>query len=546
MPIRNERLLQLRDEAFDASRVAHDEMRAALLMFTNQAYQPGVTRVGRVYALSEKSFDSEIQKGILKLIPAFEEQAPRLSVQADRSARSEVEVMLTEDLEQWKDMYDEADGEGDTRHALIAQFLIFGNAVSKELWNVEQERCESIVVDPTCFAPDPAATQVDFSDAQYVCHRVFHTTRELQRRYPEWKPPKEERPQRQKRAKSREMPIWTVDEIWMRRDIAEWAGIDVSTTKREIIRVVLIEGVVYKAWGSPYWSATFPFQMARCFTKLTVDGRPMQFWGFGYAQMMWEQQKVYDEFYANAILVMRNQAVGRFLSKEGTLDMSQIPAIHGLNIEIEGELSDIMQLESDNVPPALFQWVQMLSQKMTEFIPSGNPVFTGEAPFGGASGRAISHLQFAAFGLVSSQVRAQSAYFVRRARERINRIQQFAHRPVKAELVRTALDIRDPFPEEARHIGFSVVAPDTASLPNTPQGKLEVISALAAVGVQLKPERLLEILGLDKSYGIRPDDLVQMLPPELAGMMGGGMLPPNQDVASGVEVLSPAGQQASP
>ena len=382
--------------------------------------------------------------------------------------------------------------------------------------------------------------RADFKDATYVCHRVYHTERALRLRYPDWEPPPDSEDTSPRDRRKQQARSWRVDELWLHRDVAEWAGIKVEGTRRTLIRVIIIEDVVYRAWGSPYWEADYPFQFMRCFTRLALNGAAMEFWGFGYASIMWEQQKVYDEFYANFLLILRNQAVGRFLSKEGTLDMSQIPAIHGLNIEINADsnLDDIKELPADQLPPVVLQVLQLLSAKMGEFIPSGTPVWTGESPSGGSSGRAIAHLQYAAFSLIAPQVRALNAFLVRRARARVNRIQQFAHRPVSAELMRTSLDMRDPFPEEARHIGFAVTMPDTASLPNTPAGKLEVLAALAAqLGIQLKPERLLEILGLDRSYGIRADDLVQMIPPELQAMLGGGQ-PINQDIATGAESVT--------
>ena len=230
MSVRNERLLQLRDEAFAAAKPRHDEMAMALRIFENDGYESGSTRVGRVVSFADKSFDSEIQKGILKLIPAFEEQAARVSLQADRSARSEIEVMLVEDLEQWKDMYDEADNEGDLRHMLIAQFLILGNALCKEIWNAKQQRCESVPISPLDFAPDPAAVRADFKDATYVCHRVYHTERALRLRYPDWEPPPDSEDTSPRDRRKQQARSWRVDELWLHRDVAEWAGIwDISS-----------------------------------------------------------------------------------------------------------------------------------------------------------------------------------------------------------------------------------------------------------------------------------------------------------------------------
>ena len=138
-----------------------------------------------------------------------------------------------------------------------------------------------------------------------------------------------------------------------------------------------------------------------------------------------------DEMIANLILIVRNQAVGRFLSKEGALDMEQVLPIHGLNIEINEPftIEDIKHLPPDVIPPVILEFIQYVTQIMMEQVPSLSSVFAGESPHGGASGRAIASLQYANFSQLSDNIRGMNSFRQRRARQKITCLQQFARRP---------------------------------------------------------------------------------------------------------------------
>ena len=242
-----------------------------------------------------------------------------------------------------------------------------------------------------------------------------------------------------------------------------------------------------------------------------------------------------DEMIANLILIVRNQAVGRFLTKQGALDMEQILPIHGLNIEINEPhtIEDVKHLPPDQIPPVIFEFVQWVTQLMMDMVPSLSETFAGDSPHAGASGRAIASLQYANFSQLSDNIRGMNAFRMRRARQKISLVQQFARRPAQAHLWRGGLDLKDPFPEEARFIGYHINIPDSTALPNTPAGKLQFIQILAQLGRM--PKDPLEMLGLTKGYGWKADDFIEPMPP----MVGPGGQPINEQAAVGAEPAPP-------
>ena len=115
--------------------------------------------------------------------------------------------------------------------------------------------------------------------------------------------------------------------------------------------------------------------------------------------MCWTQQKVLDEFISNLILMLRNLGVGRYLAKDGALDEDQITQLHGAILRLNDgfQISDIEHIPAEQIPPSIGEFINFITQIMVEMMPSLSGVFTGEAPFAGASGRAVQSLQFANF-----------------------------------------------------------------------------------------------------------------------------------------------------
>ena len=70
-------------------------------------------------------------------------------------------------------MYEEVDDEGGRMRSNIYWNLVCGNALSKIRWDPVKKLVRMESMNPTSFAPDPACTQSNFSDAGYVVHRNF-------------------------------------------------------------------------------------------------------------------------------------------------------------------------------------------------------------------------------------------------------------------------------------------------------------------------------------------------------------------------------------
>ena len=134
-----------------------------------------------------------------------------------------------------------------------------------------------------------------------------------------------------------------------------------------------------------------------------------------------------------------------------------------------------------------------------------------------------------------------NAFRERRARIRLNFIQQFAKRSMQPNRWRLGYDLPE-LSLEARYQPFMVSTPDTASLPQTPLGKLQVISMLMSMGVHIKPDRLMEMVGLKSSYGLSEADLVQAITPPAGLSLGDPQSPIDEAAVAGVEQV-PRGER---
>ena len=113
-------------------------------------------------------------------------------------------------------------------------------------------------------------------------------------------------------------------------------------------------------------------------------------------------------------------------------------------------------------------------------------------------------------------------------------------RAVRAEahLWRGGLDIADPFPEDARFVGYHTSIPDATALPNTPVGRLQMLQVLAGLGFFVRPDRALGMVGLDQGYGWKNDDFITAMGQAAMGMGPGGQQM-NSEVATGQETAMP-------
>ena len=527
-------LFDLRDAARQASKSAHDRMKFEQMVYESNDTYPQSSKVGKVSSIAGASIDPKVRKAVTRLNNAFEEQMARIQVQPDRSAHTEEHVDLCEDIQNWVEMNDDAAAEGEELRTAILHHNVYGQAVSKACWDHRDGVARMKSIHPINFHVDPGCTMQDLSDAEHCWHSEFQTASYIRRMYPDFKFGLKSK--RTGVFGREQEEIYRVDEGWLRRELAQEVGINCKNAKHDIVLAIIIDDKIVGAWESPLWWPDLPFVGWRNFMGLCERGDlSHKFYGYGYGTFMWPQQKLLDELLANLVLIVRNLSVGKFISKRGALEMSQILSEHGLNIELEEGYDpqrDIQHLPPDAVPEALFKFTMYVVELMEDMAPSLNPVFTGNEPYSGASGRAINSLQYAAHSQISSNIRQNNDFRLRRERMKVTLLQQHARKPLRPHKWRGGLDLPDRFPEDARWIGYQLAMPDTTGMPNTPAGKLQVVQMLASMGHYLSPEKLIELLGLDKGYGLQVEDFMPM--PVQPGMTG-GVPQPDEQVTSGLE-----------
>ena len=546
MPNTRKELIKLRDDALNAAQPFHDQIRSEQAIYRNVNAYVGGERVGRVYSSAGESLYPKVGEVVDALSPKIEETVARADIVPDpkqgdspeAEERYQEALELTEQLGDWRDMYDDAGGEGEEIQRAIHHNLVGGMAIRLVRWNQIHQRLECPTISPLCFAPDPDANKIDLSDHELVVHTNKRRMRYIKRHYPDFKPRGVKgRFVREDENKERH----SIHELWLRAHLAEEIGIAIEDEHTKMVRAVLIEDEFMFAKPTPWIYPDYPFSCWRNFLEYDNTGKPSQFWGFGYPSLLWPQQKMLDHLLANLVLIVNNQATGRQMSPEGMFDSENDYSFHQLNMEYDAEIfniADVLHLPPEQVPPALFSFVEYIVNIM-ERISGVTEVFTGSEPSGDLSGRAIAALQTAAATHVSSSIRRLNEFRRRLTRMKVSLIQQLAQRPVDRNLWRGGIDLAGEFPEEARHIGFTVEIPDASSLPQTPAAKLQIAQFLAASGAPLSLQKLLELIGIDKGYGLKSDDF-QINPAEVQ------MIPLDETVAQGAEVEPDGRRQTIP
>ena len=399
-------------------------------------------------------------------------------------------------------------------------------------------------MNPFSVAVDGEASRIDLSDAQCVCQKFWFDEFYLRRHY-DWEPKEENRRRTLLRYGK---PTHRLDELWLRRELAEdcddFDRTLLERTQKQMFRAVLIDDEVVKITATPFWWPDFPFTFWRNFTSALQDRRATDFWGYGYGTLLAPQQKVLDELVATLIAISHNMPTGQFITTKGTLDREQMYNVDGQVVELAdgkgqgpaGILGDFQHLPPFDISPVFGEMIQYITQIMEEQMPSLSGVFTGEDPSGSASGRAINSRQWAAFTQLSGNVRRFNEARKRIKRQDLTLIQQTAQRPLSPHQWRGGLDLPGYFPEEARYVGFHLVANDAAAMPHSPAAKLQVAQTLAAMGHMLSLDELLKFTGLDRGYGLQPDQFLQM-PMAVPG--AGGTPAPGVDTIVGAEAPLP-------
>ena len=509
------------EDAFSGSNAeAHRRIRAEQETYAVQP-RPQIEWIGKIASPAGESLDPQVTKLVQKMMPRLEESAPKIEILADRSDAMEEDSDLASELGRWVQMYEEADNEQDRMRTSILHNVVGGMAIRKVHWNNRFHCLTAPVVNPLNFAPQQGSADISLRDSDYVVHRTKRTAREIRRQFPKFR-------FRSKVGYRKPDPRGeehVINEIWMHRDYAEDIGIKVPKVGRQIIVAWLIEDRICAVRPSPFTYPHFPFACWRYLEIFDDSGRPNEFWGYGLPSLLKPQQKLLDCLLANLVLLLRKQTTGRVLAPKGMFDnqvtWDRDSALIRYDKEAGFNPSDILNLPIDQIPPTLPDLIRYIAETM-EQLSGITAVSIGAEPAGAnISGRAIIALQSAAATQMITNVHAMNEFRGRLYRIKAVLTQQAASRPVDLNLWRGGIDVSQEFPEAARFIPFQVHVPDAASLPQTPAGKAQVVQLLnglfGATGHVMKPEKILELLNIDQSYGLDLDDFLQPAPPEAEG-----------------------------
>ena len=528
-------LLELRDTAYEAAGPAHERMKNEISLYRNEDYT-GESWIKRFKRSVTRSISPQINTAINRLIPIFTEQMAHINVEPIRSNTSELERMATDELQEHLDTLEAIDSEAEELRTLILHNQAMGNAISKIVYDADAEVVRAVAINPLRFAPSPYITRSDFRGGGYVVHSTYHNYMTVQKKYPGAPIPN-------KKYNDKELMGGNirVDEIYMTGEIARTIEIPQSKESTMVIATI-VDDEPYQASHDDFWYPSFPFAHWRNFLDVSSNGKPTDFWGYGYATLLEPQQKVLDEFLANYMWITRNLATGRLLAREGVLDQEQLSNSSGdiinvRNLQRSEPIGNAVQfLQNPEAPVSLLNMIQLVGGYINQQVPSLSPVFAGESPGASTSGRAISSLQTAVFNQLADNIRDMNAFRERRARIRLNFVQQFAKKSMKPNQWRMGYDLPE-LSEEARYQPFMVSTPDTAALPQTPLGKLQVIGMLMGMGLQIKPERLMEMVGLKSSYGLSESDLIQAVTPPKGLSLSNPQSPIDEALLAGLETV---------
>ena len=531
-------LLELRDTAYEAAAPAHERMKNEISLYRNEDYS-GESWIKRFKRSVTRSISPQINTAINRLIPIFTEQMAHVNVDPIRNDATELERLATEELQEHLDSLEAVDAETEELRTLILHNQAMGNAISKIIYDPDSSMVRAVAINPLRFAPAPNVTRSDFRGGGYVVHTTYHNYMTVAKRYPGAQV-------QNKKYNDKEFMGGNirVDEMQMTGEIARTIGIPQSKNSTMAIAII-VDDEPYRASHDDFWYPSFNYAHWRNFLDVRANGAPTDFWGYGYPTLLEPQQRVLDEFLANYMWITRNLATGRLLAREGVLDQEQLSNSSGdiinvRNLQTNEPISNAVQfVQNPEAPVSLLNMIQMVNGFINQQVPSLSSVFAGESPGASTSGRAISSLQTAVFNQLSDNIRDMNAFRERRARIRLNLVQQFAKKSTKPNRWRLGYDLPE-LSEEARNQPFRVSTPDTSSLPQTPLGKLQVIAMLMSMGLRIKPERLMEMVGLKSSYGLSEADLVQAITPPEGLSLSNPQSPIDEASLAGLETVPKA------
>lgn len=505
--------LELIDFAIETASPFHKSIVAEQSVYYGGGYKAN-EMIGSLHMHTRESLNKKVFETVRAAQTHLDLGNPSTFYEADDDADGQ----WVDEIQDWLEMYEAADDEGEKNDTDTLHRLVGGASASKVGWNVGEDRLSDYSYSPLNFSPDPLATMVDLSDAGYVVEtttQLWYTLKtKLGRKFTA----------RFKKPETR-FKSYEVHEMWMRSHVCHELGLKGDF----MVRATYVDRQLVDVAPSPFWFPGFPHVCGRGFKVFDATGMACRFWGFGYGSFLATQQKMLDETLAQVLLILQNQGLGQFLVLKGAVDWKKARREPGLRLEVDPEMLGgnqsirdiITQIPPSDVPASVFQLLSYIEGAMTGNTNIDSNVLAGSAPRG-SSGRAIGLVQSAAAAQISDHERAAVGVKKRKARRKLSCIQQFARRPVKPNQWRHTSDLRD-FPKQARHIGLKTRIQDNSGLPHTPGGKIQMLLPLLEGGI-IGPETFFDITELDRIYGIDRDTNQQQLVAQLqAGQQGGGI-----------------------
>ena len=507
MPKKQHKLIAMRDAAFEASSPAHDRMVEAANLYENRDYDKRTWLRG-FKASVQKQINPKIRQSVDRLMPIFTEQLAKVDLLPLREDANPLERESIEELESHVELAEATYNETEVIRTHIQHNLVYGTAVAKTIYDKSMQTVRTVSVNPLRFAPSPYCTRQDLSDYGYCVHSTYQSIDKIKRDYPG---AKLSRPFK----KDEDVGKLRVDEIFLSKPDAEHAKIPNVKDVRDTAVAIIIDDEPYRAWLDPFDDPSPPFTIWRGFSQLGDMSTGLYFWGIGYPSLMEMQQKLLDEFMSSYIRVARNLATGRLIARRGAIDQEELSNDSGGIIFVNNEgnknspIGDLVQfIQSPEPPAAHINAINLILSSLDDMSPSLSPVFVGDSPSGSASGRAINSLQTASLNQLSDNLRDLNNFRERRVRQLANLIQQFGVRSLKPFGWKSGSDLPS-LTRDAALTAYRTSTPDVSALPQTALGKLQVFGHLLQLGVQMKPEKLIEILGLQSAYGVSVEDMIQ-------------------------------------
>ena len=132
---RSHPLVDLRENAFDESKKAHNRIRKELALFKNEEYTDSGTWIDRLKRGVKRSLSPQSRAAVHRLVPVFTESMTNLNITPARKDANEIEWDAAQELEDHLKTTETIDGESEHLKDSVLHNQALGNCVSKIYWD---------------------------------------------------------------------------------------------------------------------------------------------------------------------------------------------------------------------------------------------------------------------------------------------------------------------------------------------------------------------------------------------------------------------------